>query len=155
MAGAGSSTGPLGIGALGGVGLINNSQRGEWLVVWDIQIVVLPNPIPNALIIADLNICTGRAPGSLLIANNSNPLASNVARLPGTNWTVNSGGNELGAIINSITLLISGNYAYYQWLHDWPVCAIAPGDSAVVYSDGNAYRDFGVGYLYEVVPSAP
>jgi len=155
MAGASGSTGPLGIGALGGVGLINNSTRGEWLVVWDIQIVNLPNPIPNQLIISDIAIATGRAPGSLLIPNNSNPLASNVASQPGTTWTVNSGGTELGAVFNSTTLLISGNYAYYQWVHEWPVCAIAPGDSVVAYSDGNAYHDFGVGYLYETVPAGP
>ncbi len=152
MAGASSSTGPLGLGALGAVGLINDATRGEWLVVWDLWIVALPNPTANRLFVADMAICTGRLAGSSLIPNNSGPLASSVGSQPGTNWTNNAGGTELGNIFSSIDLISQSPQLTYRWVHEWPVCAIAPGDSVVAYSDGSAYFDFGVGYIYEVVP---
>lgn len=150
MSGAASSTGPLALGNLGAVGLINNATRGEWLVVWDVRIVVVPNPIPTGLIISDLSIGTGRNAGSLIIANNSSPLTSQTGQLPGTTWTLNSStGNAIGNIFNSVALITSGTYAYYLWDHEWPVAAIAPGDSLIAYSDANAYHDFGVSFLYE------
>lgn len=152
MAGAASSTGPLALGNLGAVGLINDSADGEWLVVWDVQVVAIPNPPAATLTVVDMAICQGRNAGSLLIANNSNPNISGGNKKPGTTWTLNVPGNELGAIFNSVSLIASGNTYFYQWLHEWPLCAIQPGDSFVCYSDANAYSDFGMNCLYEVVP---
>lgn len=152
MAGASSSTGVLALGALGAVGLLNDSTRGEWMVIWDVQILTVPNPIPSHLIIADLAIGTGRNAGSLFFAGDNGPLASAVATMPGSMWTNNSPGNEIGRIFNSVSLIVSGNTAFYQWVHDWPVCAIQPGDSVIAYSDADAYSDWGAGFIYEIVP---
>lgn len=152
MAGASGSTGPLALGALGAVALQNDSTAGEWMVIWDVQIVTVPNPIPNHLIISDLAISSQRLLGSLFFPGNNSPLFSSAAALPGSTWTHNSPGNEVGNIFNVPSLITSGNVAYYQWVHEWPVCAIQPGDSVVAYSDADAYQDFGVGFLYELVP---
>lgn len=151
MAGASSSTGALALGALGAVGLLNDSTRGEWFVIWDIQIVALPNPIGNTLIVSDIAICTGRLAGSLFSAGNNSSLISASGKNPGSTWRNNAPGNEIGAIFNSTTLINSGNTSYYVWPHDWPVCAIQPGDSVVAYSNANPYFDFGVGFIYEIV----
>lgn len=151
MAGASSSVGGLGVGDLGAVALLNDSTQGEWFVVWDVQIVCVPNPIPSHLIISDLAICTGQLPGALFIKGNNSSLVSSVAALPGSTWTHNSPGNEIGNIFNSPSLITSGNVAYYQWPHEWPVCAIAPGDSVVAYSDADAYFEWGAGFIYEIV----
>ena len=152
MAGAASSTGNLALGALGAVGLINNATAGEWLVIWDVRVIALPNPIGTILMVADMAICTGRLASSLLIANNNSPLISFGGTIPGTNWTNNTSATEIGNIFNSVDLIYSSPTAYYTWGHDWPICGIAPGDSMVVYSDGSAYHDFGVSFIYEVVP---
>jgi hypothetical protein len=152
MNGAASSTGPLALGDLGAVALQNSCTNGEWMVIWDIQIVCVPNPFPNHLIISDLAIGPGMLAGALLNVNNNGPLVSGAPQAFGNTWTHNSPGNEIGNIFNSLTLIPAGNAAYYQWVHEWPVCAIQPGDSVVAYSDADAYEDFGVGYLYEIVP---
>ena len=155
MAGAGASTGPLALGALGAVGLINDTADGKWLIIWDIQIVTVPNPIPNHLIIADLAIATGKLAGSLSFANSNSPLISVGGAQPGSTWTHNIPGNEIGQIFNSISLIPAGTMAYYQWPHEWPVCAIAPGDSVVAYSDADAYSDWGASFLYQVTTRSP
>jgi len=152
MAGASSGTGALALGSLGAVGLLNDSTRGEWFVVWDVQIVTVPNPIPSHVIIADLAISPQKNAGSLSIAGNNGPLASGVGTLPGSTWTLNIPGNESGRIFNSVSLITTGNVAYYQWVHDWPVCALQPGDSVVAYSDADAYFDWGAGFIYEILP---
>ena len=152
MAGASSSCGGLALGALGAVGLLNDSTRGEWFVIWDVQIVTVPNPIPSHLIIADLAISPQKLAGSLSIAGNNSPLTSGVGTLPGSTWTHTSPGNIVGNIFNSVSLITTGNVAFYQWVHDWPVCAIQPGDSVVAYSDADAYFEWGAGFLYEIVP---
>lgn len=152
MSGASGSTGPLALGNLGAVGLLNNATRGEWLVIWDIRTVSIPNPIPATLITVDLNIGTGQNTGSLTFANSNNSLISFGSALPGIIWTLNVPGNELGNVFHSLAPLISDIYAYYVWPHDWPVCAIAPGDSVIAYSDANPYHDFSADFIYEVVP---
>lgn len=155
MAGAAASTGVLALGALGAVGLINNSTDNQWLVVWDFQIVNVPNPVPTGIINVDLSICTGRNSGSFLIANNNSPVISQGPVLPGTNWTNNVPDSTLGQIFNSFALTLAGKYGFYFWNHDWPLCAIAPGDSVVAYSDANAYEDFSASFMYQVTTSSP
>ena len=152
MCGASSSTGALALGALGAVGLLNDSTRGEWMVIWDVQIVTVPNPIPNHLIISDLAICNGTLAGSLFLKGNNSPLTSASPASPGSTWTNNTPGNEIGSIFNSVSLIPAGTMAFYQWVHDWPVCALQPGDSVVAYSDADAYNEWGAGFIYEIVP---
>lgn len=150
MAGASSATGPLAIGALGAVGLLNDTQAAEWMIIWDVRITSVPNPIPSHLIVADLVIGTGRNSGSLFSVGNNRPLVSFVAAMPGSTWTLNSPNNEIAKPFHSVTLIPSGNTANYEWPHEWPVCAIAPGDSVVAYSDADAYFDFAAEYIYEM-----
>lgn len=155
MAGASSATGPLALGALGAVGLLNDSNANEWLVVWDFSITALPNPIPNHLIVADCVIGTGRNAGSLIIVGDNKPAISQGRSMPGSVWTLNVPSNEIAKPFNSVTLLTTGTYAFYLWNHDWPLCAIAPGDSLVAYSDADAYQDFAANFIYQVTTSAP
>ena len=152
MVGAAFGTGALALGALGAVGLQNNSQRGEWFVIWDLYINTVPNPIPAHQIIADINITTGIPFNALIPPNEVNPITSASPSPPGQVWWFGTPGNESGKTFYSVPLITSGNVAYYQWFHEFPICAIQPGDSIAVYSDADAYTDWGVNFMYEVVP---
>jgi hypothetical protein len=152
MAGAAFGTGALALGDLGAIGLLNTSQRGEWFVIWDLFINTVPNPIPAHAIVADINIVSGRPFNALLPPPETNPITSDTATLPGQVWWFGGPGNESGKTFYSVTLITTGVVAYYQWVHDHPICAIKPGDSIAVYSDADPYTDWGVNFMYEVVP---
>ena len=146
MAGSAVGTGPLAIGEIGAVGLLNTAHAGEWLVVWDVQINIHPFNTASGNRILDCAIRTG-AVSPLLFTEPSRPLASAVASLPGQCWAASTD-FEAGGIF------FSGVFPsdVYQWPHEWPFCAIQPGDSCVVYSDADPANDFSVNFLYEVVP---
>lgn len=152
MVGASLGTGALGLGALGAIGLQNTSQRGEWFVIWDLFINTVPNPIPAHAIVADVNIATGIPFDALVAPPEVHPIISAAGTPPGLMFSRNTSGTELGTTFYSIPLITSGVVAYYQWVHEYPICAIQPGDSIITYSDADPYTDWGVVYMYEVVP---
>ena len=152
MVGAAFGTGALALGQLGTVGLLNNAQRGEWFVIWDLFINTVPNPIPAHAIVADINIVPGVPFDALIPPPEVNPITSDSPSPPGEVWWRNAAGNESGKTFYSVSLITSGVVAYYQWVHEFPICAIKPGDSIAVYSDADAYTDWGVNFMYEVVP---
>src|SRR5258708_2930121 len=146
MAGSAVGTGPLGIGDIGAIGLLNTAQAGEWLVVSDVEVNIHPSSTGSGQRVLDCAIRTGTA-APLLFTEPNNPLASPVASLPGQVWAAVTG-LEAGGIF------FSGIFPsdVYQWPHEWPFCAIQPGDSCVFSSDGNAANNFSCSFLYEVVP---
>jgi hypothetical protein len=146
MAGSAVGTGPLGIGDIGAIGLLNTATAGEWLVIWDVQVNIHPSSTASGQKVLDCAIRTGTA-SPLLFTEPNNPLVSAVGSGPGQVWAARTTA-ETGAIF------FSGVFPtdVYQWPHEWPFCAIQPGDSCVFYSDANAANDFSACFLYEVVP---
>jgi hypothetical protein len=146
MFGSAVGTGPLGIGDIGAIGLLNTGSAGEWLVVWDVQVNIHPSASGSGQRVLDGAIRRGTE-SSLLFTEPNNPLASAVASGPGQVWAAITG-FEAGGIF------FSGIFPadVYQWPHEWPICAIQPGDSLVFYSDGSAANNFSAMFLYEVVP---
>ena len=121
-------------------------------MIWDLFINTFPNPIPNHEIVADINITSGIPFDALRVANEVHPIISATGTPPGLMWSRNTPGNESGTTFYSVTLITSGVVAYYQWVHEFPICAIQPGDSIAVYSDADAYTDWGVNFMFEIVP---
>lgn len=146
MAGSSLGSGPVNFGDIHAVGLLNTSSRGEWLIVWDVAVNVRPNQALQTIFICDFAIMHGQTGASIGVEPNF-PIASNVGALPGQVWG-DVPVNEVGQVFYSISIPPNG----YQWPHDWPFCAIAPGDSVVGYSDANNGSFFGIQYMYEVVP---
>jgi hypothetical protein len=147
MAGSSLGSGPVNFGDIHAVGLLNTAQRGEWLVIWDVQANARPTGGGATIFTVDFAIMHGQT-GTSIGTEPNNPLASDVGALPGQVWG-DVPGNEVGGIFASLSLPANG----YQWVHDWPFCAIAPGDSVVGYSDANQAAFFGIAYIYEVVPN--
>lgn len=146
MAGSSLGSGPVNFGDIHAIGLLNTSQRGEWLVVWDVQVNVRPNLAAQTIFLVDFAIMHGQTGTSIGVEPNFST-TSDGATMPGEVWG-DIPVNEVGQIFYSIAIPPDG----YQWVHDWPFCAIAPGDSVVGYSDANAGSHFGIAYMYEVVP---
>ena len=146
MFGSAVGTGPLGIGNIGAIGLLNTATAGEWLVVWDIQVNIHPSASGSGQRVLDCAIRHGTA-SPLLFTEPNNPLASAVGSGPGQVWAATTN-FEAGGIF------FSGVFPtdIYQWPHEWPFCAIQPGDSCVCYSDALAANNFSACFLYEVVP---
>ena len=53
MAGSSLGSGPVNFGDIHAVGLLNTSSRGEWLVVWDVQVNVRPNLAAQTIFLVD------------------------------------------------------------------------------------------------------
>lgn len=145
MAGSGGGLSPVPQFSIVAVGLQNNSQAGEWLVVWDVQVYANPAGDISHINIINFSIMNGQT-GHSQGTEPNNPLASGVGALPGFVWIDEPSFNP-GKIFSTPALPAQG----YQWPHDWPIAAIAPGDSLVVFSDAQPTNTFGVNYLYEVV----
>lgn len=149
MYGASFAIGPVPLGALVGSGIYNGQTDGSWLVIWDVQ-VFTPGPFVATGAVVDFNIITGMLTDNADFAlEPSNPLCSATGLVPSTGWGfMDSNTNEQGLLFQSLSIPVNG----YQWVHDWPFCAIQPGDSVVAYSDSNAYNNWGASYTFEVVP---
>jgi hypothetical protein len=148
MYGTGYGNGPVPLGNIVGSGVFNASTRGEWLVIWDVQ-VNASGTFTSGLAIIDFSIMHGTAQYGGFQFQPANPLTSQTPATPSQGWGFNDSANEQGLVFGSYFLPVTG----YQWVHDWPFCAIAPGDSVVVYSDANQYHSFGAAWTFEVVPA--
>src|SRR5713101_1814347 len=73
-------TGPLAVGQIGAVGLFNNTNKGEWLIVWDLRINLFS--AGSALDIVDGTLGLGFTQ-SVGLANPGAPLISTGAAPPG------------------------------------------------------------------------
>jgi len=149
MYGAAFGIGPVALGALVGSGINNAQTRGEWLVIWDVQ-VFATGSFPASGAIVDINIISGTPSSNVgYQVQPSNPLISSNRGIPSFGWGFkDSAANEAGLNFLSLALPVNG----YQWVHDWPLCGIQPGDSVVAYSDGSAYNHWGATWVFEVVP---
>jgi hypothetical protein len=147
MAGGAGGTSPVSFGTVIAVGLQNNARAGEYLVVWDIQVYASPAGTKTSINTINCGIMGGRT-GAFFGTQPTAPLVSQTPSLPGIIWVDNPGFAIPAPLFFSNSLPTIG----YQWPHDWPFCAIAPGDSLVVYTDANASDFFGVNFMYEVVP---
>jgi hypothetical protein len=148
MYGGGFGGGPVALGDIWAVGLQNNGRASEWLVVWDVQITTSLAGKSTSIEIADCTIMHGNTgPSAHFQSGQLGPLCSQVAAGPGLSW-LDIPSQEQGVLFQSLGLPLQG----YQWPHDWPFCAIGPGDSLVVFSDANPSNHFGASFIYEVVP---
>ncbi len=148
MYGASFGIGPVPLGDLVGSGVVNRQTSGDWLVIWDLQVFAAGSfPAPGAVF--DLNIIQG----TQSFYNNyqvepSFPATSFTPTIPSAAWGFMDGAaNEASKPFYSLSLPVNG----YQWVHDWPLCALAPGQSVVAYSDANAYQAWSAAWLFEVV----
>jgi hypothetical protein len=145
MAAAQHNTGALALGQIGAVGLFNNSIDGKWLVVWDVYINVFPNTPGSSKILVDGTLVNGFVQ-SVGLANTGSPLVSGGAQPDGLCFA-DRPNQESGLLFFSDWMPAGG----YHWPHDWPFCAIQPGFSCEFFTDANAYQEFGVSFIYEVV----
>lgn len=147
MYGTSFGNGPVPLGNIA-ASAIFNGQSGDWLVVWDVQVFANGAFSADGAVI-DFAIMTGVLDFYVDFQfEPAWPLASGSPAIRSQGWGFNDSANEAGKIFASLQLPVSG----YQWPHDWPFCAIAPGDSVVVYSDANQYHTFGAAWMFEVVP---
>lgn len=147
MFGCSFGIGPVATGDIVASGVLNAETDGSWLVIWDVQVFATGSfTAPGAVI--DFCIMHGTQQLHDFTFEPANPLCSNTPRVPSTGWGFMDSANEQGLLFQSLSLPVNG----YQWVHDWPFCAIAPGDSVVVYSDASAYNSFGAAWTFEVVP---
>jgi hypothetical protein len=149
MYGTAFGIGTVPLGALIGSGVFNAQTRGEWLVIWDVQ-VFATGSFAAAGAVVDINIMTGTQSANTGYQKQpANPLISANTTIPSFGWGFkDSATNEAGLNFLSLQIPVNG----YQWVHDWPLCAIQPGDSVVAYSDSNAYQNWGATWIFEVVP---
>jgi hypothetical protein len=147
MSAGADGIGPVSLGQIICVGLNNNAQDGSWIVVWDVQVFSIGGGTISSINVIDFNIMQGitKIDGSAN-QNPGAPLVGAQAQLPGIVWLDIPFG-ESGRNIYSLSLPPYG----YQWMHEWPMAAIMPGQSFAVFSDANAGTDFGATYTWEVV----
>ena len=150
MYGTGFGVGPVALGNIAASGVFNNQQNGEQLVIWDVQ-VSASGAFASGLAIIDFSIMTGTQQLTDFQFEPANPLCSGNPVIDSKGWGFMDSAQEQGKVFLSAFLPVSG----YQWVHDWPLCSIAPGDSVVVYSDANQYHSFGATWIFEVVPNGP
>jgi hypothetical protein len=147
MSGGGGGGFSLALGEVGAVGLLNNTTQGEWLVVWDVQVYANPAGTTTSVSLIDFLFVTGIPPPLTVTTQaTGSALLDQQAQLPGIVWS-NKLNFEQGLIVLSPSLPAGG----YQWVHDWPIAFIAPGDSFYVASDSNPTQTFGANYVWEVV----
>lgn len=147
MYGTAYGVGPVPLGNIVASAVLNAQTRGEWLVIWDVQ-VFANGPFSSDGAVIDFAIMQGTLQLTDFQFEPANPLASSSPATPSQGWGFNDSAFEQGKVFASLQLPVSG----YQWPHDWPFAAIAPGDSVVVYSDSNPYHTFGAAWMFEVVP---
>lgn len=147
--GTGFGIGPVPLGNLVASAVFNAQTDGSWLVIWDVQ-VFATGSFPAGGAVIDFCIIRGTQPNAAgHQIEPSVPITSYTASVPSYGWGFSDpANNEAGPVFASPHLPVNG----YQWVHEWPLCAIAPGDSIVVYSDSNAYNSFGATWIFEVVP---
>jgi len=145
MAASQYNTGPLALGQIGALGLFNDTQQGEWLVVWDVELTIFANPPGTTFPIVDATLGSGFT-NTISLIHPSAPLVSSGAALSG--FCVGD-----RPLVESGKLFFSSAIppAGYHWPHDWPFCAIQPGFSCTFYSDANPYYNFGLSIVWEVV----
>jgi hypothetical protein len=141
--------GPVALGDLVGSGVFNAQTDGSWLVIWDLQLFANGSP-PAVGWVFDLNIIHGTQSFYHDYSfNTALPVCSQTKQIPSGGWGfMDSAANEASLPFLNYSLPVGG----YQWVHDWPLCAIAPGDSIVAYSDANAYNTWGATWVFELVP---
>ncbi len=147
--GASFGIGPASIGDLVGSGIVNRQASGDWLVIWDLQ-VFAAGSFAAVGAVFDLCIIQGtQSQNSNYQVEPSFPANSFAPTIPSSAWGFkDAAANEASKPFYSLSLPVGG----YQWVHDWPLCAIAPGQSVVAYSDTNAYNSCGAAFMFEVVP---
>lgn len=149
MYGASFGISPVPLGNLVGSGIVNRQTSGQWLVIWDLQ-VFAAGSFASVGAVFDLCIIQGtQSIYSNYQVEPSFPTTSFTQTIPSAGWGFSDGAaNEASKPFYSLSLPVGG----YQWVHDWPLCAIAPGQSVVAYSDANAYNSWAAAFMFEVVP---
>jgi hypothetical protein len=149
MYGGSFGIGPVPLGNLIASGIYNGQQGGAWLVIRDLQ-VFATGSFPATGAVVDIDIIHGTQSGAVnYTVEPVLPCTSQSPSIKSFAWGFSDpNNNEAGTPFLNPDIPVSG----YQWVHDFPLCAIAPGDSVVAYSDANAYNTWGAAWLFEVVP---
>lgn len=149
MYGTAFGVGPAALGELVASAVYNGQQDGAWLVIWDVQVFANGNFAAVGAVV-DFDIIHGTQSGAANYqVEPALPVISNGIAIKSFGWGfTDPNNNEAGKPFLNPDIPVGG----YQWPHDWPLCAIAPGDSIVAYSDANAYNTWGATWLFEVVP---
>jgi hypothetical protein len=147
MATSGGGGFSLSLGDIGAIGLLNNSNIGEWLAVWDVQVYANPAGTVSSVSTIDFLFYKGIVtPITVTVQNTGGSLVDQQGQLHGIVWA-NKINFELGQFTYSLSLPPQG----YQWVHNWPMAYVAPGDSWYVASDGSATQQFSACFTWEVV----
>jgi hypothetical protein len=149
MYGGAFGTGPIPLGNLVASGIFNGQTDGGAIVIWDVQVFYTGTP-PATGAVVDIDIIHGTQSGAVNYqVEDVLPITSQKPSIKSFAWGFNDpANNEAGRPFFNPNIPTTG----YQWIHDWPLCTVLPGDSVVAYSDANAYTTWGATWLFEVVP---
>jgi len=149
MYGGSFGIGPVALGDLVASAIYNGQPDGAFLRVWDVQVFATGNFAAVGAVV-DFDLIHGTQSGAVNYqVEPVLPCTSQGPSIKSFAWGFQDpNNNEAGKPFLNPNIPVGG----YQWVHDWPLCTIAPGDSVVAYSDANAYNTWGATWLFEVVP---
>lgn len=144
---AGSITGGTGAATFEDLGLFNSAKDGSWMVIWDLTIAVSPFLGTTTTIPSVIGEIINGTEG--IVFGVSQPAGYNLVQpggqLPGWLWD-NTTPN--GLLTPDYTFM--QNYGTWQWPHDWPFAALAPGNSYAIELYGDT-QDWSVAFVWEMV----
>jgi len=125
------------------VALFNNDPDAPTVVLWDVSVAATLHPGATPPSVVRLLLLSGTIGGG---SNQTFPLYAGRAQTGVTVNFQNPFANPHGEITS--WALTSGAYS---WPHDWPICVLPPGWSAVIVSDFNQLDAFAVTFMFETV----